>query len=152
MGWIVERSTAKYKNEYIVSIAVGIALYFSYASINDAWVNPALIAPDGIDGLGGIVASTLLMTAVSNGVQLFAVWLTERDLGEPDWNVLLALAASISTTALAVSGVPWVRDGFILAGLASFAAFVAVAVALDLRPAAGAGSGPTTNNEGGALS
>lgn len=76
-----------------------------------------------LSALGGIVGAAALTTAASQGAQYVAIMLFNRNVGDLNRNVMLALSINIVVTAAAVVGVPVVQELFILAGLA-FAAFV----------------------------
>ncbi len=76
-----------------------------------------------LSALGGIVGAAALTTAASQGAQYVAIMLFNRNIGDANRNVLVALSLNIVVTAAAVAGIPVIQPAFIVLGIA-FAVFV----------------------------
>ena len=86
-----------------------------------------------LSGLGGIVGAAALTTAASQGAQYVAIMLFNRNLGDLNRNVMLALAANIVVTAAAVVGIPVVQPAFVVLGIGLAAFVFGSGILSDLR-------------------
>jgi len=77
-----------------------------------------VFGPADLDQVGGIVGAAALTTAASQGAQYIAIALFNRNIGDINRNVLLALSLNIVVTALALAGLEIVREAFIVGGIA----------------------------------
>ncbi len=71
-----------------------------------------------LDALGGVLGMAVLTTCASQGLQYLALALANREIGDRNRNVLIALSANILVTALATLGLPWFKTAFMFFGLA----------------------------------
>jgi len=76
-----------------------------------------------VGALGGIVGAAALTTAASQGAQYVAIMLFNRNIGDANRNVLVALSLNIVVTAAAVAGIQFVQPAFVVLGI-GFALFV----------------------------
>lgn len=74
-------------------------------------------------GLGGLGGAAALTTAASQGAQYVAIMLFNRNIGDINRNVLIALSLNIVVTAAAIVGLRFVQEAFVVLGIA-FALFV----------------------------
>ncbi|NQV80421.1 MAG: adenylyltransferase/cytidyltransferase family protein, partial [Alphaproteobacteria bacterium] len=86
-----------------------------------------------LSGLGGIVGAAALTTAASQGAQYVAIMLFNRNVGDLNRNVMLALAANIVVTAAAVVGVPVVQPAFVVLGIGLAVFVFGSGILSDLR-------------------
>lgn len=70
-----------------------------------------------LGALGGVIGVALLTTFASQGMQYAALALANREIGDRNRNVLMALSVNIVVTALATVGIPWVSKVFLVVGL-----------------------------------
>lgn len=82
-----------------------------------------VFGPDNLEGLGGLVGVAALTTAASQGAQYVAIMLFNRNVGDLNRNVLIALSLNIVVTAAAITGVPFIQGAFVALGI-GFAVFV----------------------------
>jgi hypothetical protein len=76
-----------------------------------------------LEALGGIVGAAALTTAASQGAQYVAIMMFNRNIGDANRNVLVALSLNIVVTAAAVASIPFVQPAFVVLGI-GFAIFV----------------------------
>ncbi len=76
-----------------------------------------------LGALGGVVGAAALTTAASQGAQYVAIMLFNRNIGDANRNVLIALSLNIVVTAGAIAGIMFIQPAFIVLGLA-FGVFV----------------------------
>lgn len=76
-----------------------------------------------LQALGGLAGAAALTTAASQGAQYLAIMLFNRNVGDLNRNVLIALSLNIVVTAGAIIGIPIVQEAFIVLGI-GFAVFV----------------------------
>ncbi|GHD56477.1 hypothetical protein GCM10007350_03720 [Jeongeupia chitinilytica] len=86
-----------------------------------------------IDTLGGVLGVALLTTCASQGMQYLALALSNREIGDRNRNVLLALSINIVVTALATLGLAWSRGLFLTLGWTFGAAFFVIGLLSDWR-------------------
>lgn len=83
--------------------------------------------------LGGIIGVALLTTCASQGMQYLAIMCSNREIGDRNRNVLLALSINILVTALATLGWPSAKALFLALGLGFGALFFTIGLLSDLR-------------------
>lgn len=66
-----------------------------------------VIPQENIDSIGGIWGITFLTTLASQGLQYFAISISNREMGNKNLNVIVSLSVNITLTALATLGVIW---------------------------------------------
>jgi len=76
-----------------------------------------------LEGLGGLAGAAALTTAASQGAQYVAIRLFNRNIGDLNRNVLVALSLNVAITAMAIVGLPVVQEAFVVLGIA-FALYV----------------------------
>ncbi|WP_432721437.1 hypothetical protein R0381_002392 [Jeongeupia wiesaeckerbachi] len=86
-----------------------------------------------IDTLGGVLGIALVTTCASQGMQYLALALANREIGDRNRNVLIALSINIVVTALATIGLAWSKTVFLMLGLTFGSLFFAIGLASDLR-------------------
>lgn len=86
-----------------------------------------------LHSLGGVLGISLITTCASQGMQYLAIALSNRELGDKNRNVLIALSLSIVVTALATLGWPWAKAAFVVLGILFGSAFFLIGLASDLR-------------------
>ncbi len=86
-----------------------------------------------VAAMGGILGIALITTAISQGVQYLALMLANRDIGNRNRNVLIAIAGNIILTAIATLGlaVPQLIAQWL--GIACGLFFLGVGLASDIR-------------------
>lgn len=96
-----------------------------------------------VAAMGGILGIALITTVISQGVQYVALMLANRDIGNRNRNVLIAIAGNIILTAIATLGlavpqliVQWLG---IVSGLFIFGVGIASDVRARLHPRGGVG-------------
>lgn len=92
-----------------------------------------VMAADALDGVGGFVGVALLTTLASQGAQYAALIMYNRGIGDPNRNVLLALSANVVVTALATTGIPYVKPLFLALSLVFGGLVFGVGILSDLR-------------------
>jgi hypothetical protein len=106
-------------------------------------VKSGIIPASRLSGLGGILGTSALTTAASQGIQYTALALASRDVGEKNRNVLFGLSANVIVTAFATLGISAVRTAFLVVGLCIGGLFLGMGMFSDLRarfaPAGGIG-------------
>lgn len=98
-----------------------------------ALVEGGVFPPGNLSDLGGIPGIALLTTCASQGMQYVALALANRELGDRNRNVLIALSTNIVVTSLATLGLPWIKVAFMVFGLAFGIALFTVGLLSDLR-------------------
>jgi nicotinic acid mononucleotide adenylyltransferase len=73
-----------------------------------------LLNPEKIAGLGGFAGIAALTTLLSQGAQYIALSFSNREFGNKNFNVLLALSINIFITALSAAGLPLLQKSFLL--------------------------------------
>ena len=111
---------------YIPQLLVNLALLWVF-------VEGQVIDPRGLDGIGGFFATAAWITIVSQGGQYLANWLAQKNVGDSDRNVVLAVSISAIVNALAVSGVTWIHPIYIALSLSLGAVIFGVGVVTDTR-------------------
>lgn len=86
-----------------------------------------------LDMLGGVTGIALLTTCASQGLQYIALAFANREMGDKNRNVLIALSTNIVVTSLATLGLPWAKTAFLGFGLTFGAIVFAIGVLSDLR-------------------
>jgi predicted GNAT family N-acyltransferase/nicotinic acid mononucleotide adenylyltransferase len=86
-----------------------------------------------LDDLGGVMGVALLTTCASQGMQYVALSLANRELGDKNRNVLIALSINIVVTALATMGATWAKDVFRVCGFCFGALFFTIGLLSDGR-------------------
>ncbi|WP_217699413.1 hypothetical protein [Pseudomonas fluorescens] len=98
-----------------------------------ALVEGGVFPPGNLSDLGGVPGIALLTTCASQGMQYIALALANREIGDRNRNVLIALSANIVVTSLATLGLPWLKMAFLVFGLAFGVALFAIGLLSDLR-------------------
>ena len=111
---------------YVPQLLVNLALLWVF-------VEGRVIDPSGLDGIGGFFATAAWITIVSQGGQYLANWLAQKNIGDADPNVVLAVSVSAIVNALAVSGVTWIHPIYIALSLSFGALIFGVGVISDTR-------------------
>lgn len=96
-------------------------------------VRGGVVGTEAIRGLGGPLGVALLTTCASQGLQYVALAFANRDVGDRNRNVLVALSLSIVATAVATLGWPWAHAALQTLGLACASLFFGVGLLSDLR-------------------
>jgi nicotinic acid mononucleotide adenylyltransferase len=86
-----------------------------------------------VEALGGVAGVALLTTLASQGMQYIAVAFANRERGDKNRNVLIALSTNIVVTAIATLGHDWVKSVFLVGGLTFGSFFFAIGLLSDLR-------------------
>ena len=107
-------------------------LLFNYTAIG-LFYSGRIVSAEGLDAVGGVLGAAVLTTLASQGAQYLALLLVNRNVGDRNRNVLVALSANIVVTALALSGMPLAQDLFLVAGLVLGALVFGVGLLSDLR-------------------
>ncbi len=99
------------------------------------WVFVAgqVIDPSALDGLGGFFATAAWITIVSQGGQYLAGHLGRKEIGNPDRNVVWAIAISVTISALAISGVGWIQPAYVVISLGFGALIFGIGLVADTR-------------------
>lgn len=92
-----------------------------------------VIPAANLAGLGGIVGTAVLTTCASQGMQYVALSLANRDWGDRNRNVMIALSVSVLVTAFATLGFASAKGLFWAFGLSFGALFFAIGAMSDLR-------------------
>ncbi|MGY2378375.1 hypothetical protein ACW9IB_28060 [Pseudomonas sp. SDO524_S393] len=98
-----------------------------------ALVEGGVFPPGNLSDLGGVLGIALLTTCASQGMQYVALALANRELGDRNRNVLIALSTNIVVTSLATLGLPWLKVAFTVFGMAFGIALFTVGLLSDLR-------------------
>ena len=86
-----------------------------------------------LDTLGGVVGIALLTTCASQGIQYIALAFANREIGDRNRNVLIALSTNIVVTSIATLGLPWAKTAFMGCGLTFGAFMFAIGLLSDWR-------------------
>lgn len=86
-----------------------------------------------VAAMGGILGIALVTTAISQGVQYLALMLANRDIGNRNRNVLIAIAGNIILTAIATLGLALPQMVAQWLGIACGVFFFGVGLASDVR-------------------
>ncbi len=86
-----------------------------------------------LDALGGVLGIAVVTTCASQGMQYLAIALANREIGDRNRNVLIALSTNIVVTAVATVGWPWAKTAFIAFGIGFGLLFFAVGMLSDWR-------------------
>ena len=70
-----------------------------------------------LSGVGGLLGAAAITTVASQGAQYVAIFLFNRNLGDLNRNVMIALSLNIVVTALAIMGFEVVRWIFLVGGI-----------------------------------
>jgi hypothetical protein len=99
------------------------------------WIYVAgeVIDPSALDRIGGFFATAAWITIVSQGGQYLANHLARKGIGNPDRNVVWAIAISVTTSALAVSGVRWIQPVYVVISLGFGALIFGIGLMADTR-------------------
>jgi nicotinic acid mononucleotide adenylyltransferase len=93
-----------------------------------------VFAPSNLSTLGGVFGIALLTTAASQGMQYAGLVLANRDIGDRNRNVLVALSTNVVATAAATTaGLAWIKPAYLALGLIFGAVFFVVGLLSDLR-------------------
>lgn len=95
-----------------------------------------VVAPIGIDALGGVFGAALFTTLASQGFQYAGQTAARFGYGQPDWNVLVGLSANVFLAAMALAGFPGARAMFLFSAIVFGAVVFAVGLASDIRSVA----------------
>lgn len=98
-----------------------------------ALVEGGVFPPGNLSELGGIPGIALLTTCASQGMQYIALALANREIGDRNRNVLIALSTNIIVTSLATLGLPWIKTAFMVFGLGFGIVLFMVGLLSDLR-------------------
>lgn len=111
---------------FVPQLLVNLALLWVF-------VEGQVIDPAGLVGIGGFFATAAWITIVSQGGQYLANWLAQKNVGDADRNVVLAVSVSATVNALAVSGVTWIHPIYLALSLTFGAAIFGVGVVSDTK-------------------
>lgn len=92
-----------------------------------------VIPSSNIDSLGGVLGVAGLTTCASQGLQYVALTFANREIGDKNRNILVALSTNIVVTAVATLGIPWVKAAFMLFGLSFGIVFFLIGLLSDWR-------------------
>ncbi len=92
-----------------------------------------IFPPANLEELGGVLGIALLTTCASQGMQYLALAFANREVGDRNRNVMIALSANIVITALATLGMLWAKTTFLVLGLAFGLTFFAMGLLSDWR-------------------
>ena len=77
-----------------------------------------VVTDAGLAGVGGLLGAAAITTGASQGAQYVAIFLFNRNVGDLNRNVMVALSLNIVVTALAIVGFEFVRWVFLVGGIA----------------------------------
>ncbi len=99
------------------------------------WVFVAgqVIDPSALDGIGGFFATAAWITIVSQGGQYLAGHLARKGIGNPDHNVVWAIAISVTVSAVAISGVGWIQPAYVVISLGFGALIFGIGLVADTK-------------------
>lgn len=103
---------------------IGIFMLLTWAGVFPA---------SNLSSLGGVLGVALVTTSASQGMQYVALALANREKGDKNRNVMLALSVNIVVTALATVGWPWAKTAFLSLGAGFGVLFFAVGLLSDYR-------------------
>jgi len=92
-----------------------------------------IVPNHNLNGLGGVCGVAFITTCASQGMQYLALALSNRELGDRNRNVLIALSLNIVVTALATLGWVWAKAAFLALGIIFGSVFFLMGLASDLR-------------------
>lgn len=98
-----------------------------------ALVAADVFADSSLDALGGVLGVAVVTTCASQGMQYLALAMANREIGDRNRNVLIALSTNIVVTAVATVGWPWAKTAFIAFGIGFGLLFFAVGLLSDWR-------------------
>jgi len=101
-----------------------------------ALVAAEVFPKSSLAALGGVAGIALVTTCASQGMQYLAIALANREIGDKNRNVLIALSTNIVVTAVATVGWPWAKTAFIAFGIGFGLLFFAVGMLSDWRSVA----------------
>ena len=113
---------ARYTLQFVINCAL---LYVFLAG--------KILDPIGLIGIGGFFGAAAWITAVSQGGQYVASWLSARGVGSSDQNVVVSISISVIVNALAVSGVAWIQPIYVGASLLFASVILLSGVMLDIK-------------------
>jgi len=99
------------------------------------WIYVAgeVIDPTALDAIGGFFATAAWITIISQGGQYLANSLARKGFGNPDRNVVWAIAISVTISALAVSGVSWIQPVYVVISLGFGALIFGIGLMADAK-------------------
>lgn len=97
------------------------------------FVSGGVVAPVGIDAVGGVLGAAVLTTLASQGFQYAGQTAARFGCGQADWNVLIGLSANVFLAAAALAGFPVARAAFILVATIFGAVVFLIGFASDVR-------------------
>jgi hypothetical protein len=92
-----------------------------------------VVAPVGIDALGGVLGAAAVTTLASQGFQYAGQSLARFGYGQPDWNVLVGLSANVFLAATALAGFPGAKSVFVVSAIVFGGIVFSVGLASDIR-------------------
>lgn len=101
--------------------------------IFEVMIRGQIVPSHNLNGLGGVLGVALVTTCASQGMQYVALALSNRELGDRNRNVLIALALNIVITALATLGWVWAKTVFLALGITFGSVFFLIGFLSDLR-------------------
>ncbi len=87
----------------------------------------------GLEAAGGLFVVALATTVASQGAQYVGIFLFNRGIGDPVLNTVWGLSANIIVTAIATTGLPIVREAFLVASAMLGLLVFGVGLLSDLR-------------------
>lgn len=109
-------------NSYLALVTVGrlarfvTQLAFNLSAFSLLWWGQ-VIPTANFAGVGGLIGAAALTTAASQGAQYLAIMLANRNVGDLNRNVMLALTVNIVVTAAAIMGFDVARAVFVVGGI-----------------------------------
>ena len=92
-----------------------------------------VIDPAALEGIGGFFATAAWITIVSQGGQYLANALARKGVGDPDHNVVWAIAISVTISALAVSGISWIQPFYVAVSVGFGALIFGLGIMTDAK-------------------
>jgi hypothetical protein len=105
---------------------------FNYI-IFTVFVQYEVVKYNNILTLGGIIGLTFLTTAASQGIQYIAIALANREIGNSNRNVIIGLSFNTVITALAATGLVWMKMPFTYFGILCAVSLFMLGVFSDIR-------------------
>jgi nicotinic acid mononucleotide adenylyltransferase len=92
-----------------------------------------VLPAEALQGIGGIPGTAAMTTAASQGVQYLALAFANREIGDRNRNIMIALAANILVTCLGTLGVDWAKAMFLVFSALFSGSIFALGALSDLR-------------------
>lgn len=92
-----------------------------------------VISNFNIKELGGVIGISFMTTVSSQGIQYFCLALSNREIGNKNINVMIGLSINIVITSLAVLGIKFLKDFFVVNSIFFGIIGLGIGILSDLR-------------------